>query len=119
MCFLNVHSDFGCGSGLIVQRRVVQWKETLERRGLTVKIDKTEAIVSSKEGRDRKAIHKSRGAVIKHVEQLKYLESTINQRRECEAEVQNRIKTAWGNWMKVAEVVCNKKTPIKAKSQDL
>ncbi|XP_068210513.1 uncharacterized protein [Palaemon carinicauda] len=47
------------------QRRVEEWQETLEKGGLRVNVDKTEAMGSSKEGRDRIAMHESRRAVIK------------------------------------------------------
>ncbi|XP_068232180.1 uncharacterized protein [Palaemon carinicauda] len=80
-----------------LQRRVVEWQDTLEKGILRFNEEKTEAMVSSKEGMDRIAIHESKRAVIKKVEQFIYFGSTINQDRGCEDEVENRIKAAWGN----------------------
>ena len=46
--------------------------------GLRVNVDKTEVMVSSKEGRDRIAIQDGRGSIIKQGEKFKYLGSTLN-----------------------------------------
>ncbi|XP_068206509.1 uncharacterized protein [Palaemon carinicauda] len=98
-----------------LQSRIVGWQETLEREGLRVNVDKTEATVSSKEGRVWIAIHGSRDWVIKVVEEFRYLGSTISQEGGCEAGVENRIIAAWGKWREVAGVVCDEKIPIKPK----
>ncbi|XP_068227391.1 uncharacterized protein [Palaemon carinicauda] len=79
-----------------LQSRVIEWQATLEKRGLTVNVDKTKAMVSSKEGRDMLAIHESRGAVTKQIEPFRYLGSFVNHEGGCEAEVENRIKATWG-----------------------
>ena len=90
---------------------------SLERGGggLRVNMDKTEVMVSSKKGRDRLAIQDSRGSIIKEVEKFRYLGSTLNQEGGCEADVESRIKAAWGKWREVAGVVCDKKMPIRLK----
>ncbi|XP_068229663.1 uncharacterized protein [Palaemon carinicauda] len=43
-----------------LQRRVVEWQETLERGGLRVHVDETEGMVSSKKCKDWTAICESR-----------------------------------------------------------
>ncbi|XP_068232076.1 uncharacterized protein [Palaemon carinicauda] len=75
-----------------LQRRVVEGQETLERGGFRVSVDKIEAVVSSKEGRDRIALRESKGAVIKQVEHFGHLRSTMNLEGGCEVEVENRQK---------------------------
>ncbi|XP_068208357.1 uncharacterized protein [Palaemon carinicauda] len=89
-----------------LQRRIVQWQETLERGGLRVNVSKIDAIVSGKEFRDRVPICESRGLVIKQVKQFRYLGSIKRLEGGCETGVENRIKAAWGKWRKVAQVVC-------------
>ncbi|XP_068243768.1 uncharacterized protein [Palaemon carinicauda] len=79
-----------------LRRRVVEWQDILERGDLRVNVYKTEAMVRSKEGGDRVALHESKGAVIKQVEQFRYLGSIINQEGRCEAEVENRVKAQRG-----------------------
>ena len=98
-----------------LQSRVTEWQESLERGGLKVNVEKTEVMVSSKEGGDRIAVQESRGSVIKQVEKFKYLGSTLSQEGGCEAEVESRIKAAWGKWREVSGVVCDKKMPVKLK----
>ena len=98
-----------------LQRRVAEWQESLERGGLKVNVDKTEVMVSSKEGGDRIAIQENRGSVIKQVEKFKYLGSTLSQDGGCETDVDSRIKAAWGKWREVAGVVCDKKMPVRLK----
>ena len=49
------------------------------------------------------------------MEKFKYLESTLSQGGGCEAEVESRIKAAWGKWREVSGVVCDRKMPIKLK----
>ena len=98
-----------------LQRRVTEWQESLERGGLKMNVNKTEVMVSSKEGGDRIAIQDIRGSDIKQVEKFKYLGSTLSQEGGCEAEVESRIKAAWGKWREVSGVVCDKKMPVKLK----
>ncbi|XP_068222597.1 uncharacterized protein [Palaemon carinicauda] len=98
-----------------LQWRVVKWQETLERRGFKVNVDETETMVNSKEGNDRLAIHENRGSIINQVGQFTCLNSTISQEGGCKAEVEKRIKAAWGKGREVAEVVCDKKIQIKIK----
>ncbi|XP_068234253.1 uncharacterized protein [Palaemon carinicauda] len=77
-----------------LQRRVIDWQDILERGSFRVNVNKTEVMLSMKEGGDRIAVQKSRG---------------------CEAEVGNRIKAVWGRWMELAGVVCDEKMPIRLK----
>ncbi|XP_068201701.1 uncharacterized protein [Palaemon carinicauda] len=103
---------------IIVEMRkayIERRQQSMERGGLRVNVDKTEVMVKSKESRGWIAIHESRGSVIKEVEQFRYLESTKSQEGGCKAEVGNGIKAAWGKWMEVAGVVCDKKMPIRLK----
>ena len=48
-----------------LQRRVGEWQESLERGGLKVNVNKTEVMISSKEGRDRLAIRENIGSDLK------------------------------------------------------
>ena len=98
-----------------LQSRIVEWQESLERGGLKVNANKTEVMVNNKEGGDRVRVQDSRGSIIKQVDTFKYLGSTLSQRGGCEAEVETRIKAAWGKWREVAGVVCDRKMPIKLK----
>lgn len=99
-----------------LQRRVVgEWQESLERGSLMVNMNKTEVLVSSREDRDRIVIQERRGSIIKQVEKFKYLGSTLSQEGGHEAEVDSRIKAAWGKWRDAAGVVCDTKMPIKLK----
>ncbi|XP_064097621.1 uncharacterized protein LOC135209017 [Macrobrachium nipponense] len=79
-------------NGEDIQRRVGDWHESLERGGLKVNVNKTG-----------------------FAEQFKDLGSSLGQEGRCEAEVDSRIKAAWGKWRKVAGVVCDKKMSIKLK----
>ena len=96
-----------------LQERFLEWQEALERRGLKMNVNKTEVMVNSKEGRDRIVVYDNRGSIIKQMERFGYLGSTFSQVGGCEAEIEGRVKAAWGTWREVAGVVCNKKMPIK------
>ncbi|XP_068213874.1 uncharacterized protein [Palaemon carinicauda] len=96
-------------------RIVVGWQETLENGSLRLNVDNIEAMVDTKDVRGRLSIFESRGTVIKHVEQFRYSESTKSQNGRCEAEVDNRIKAAWGKFKEVTGVVCNRENGIKVK----
>jgi len=53
------------------------------------------------------AITDSKGNVMKQVETVKYLGSTVNAKCGCEKHVKNRIKAAWQNWKELSGVVCD------------
>ena len=57
-------------------------------------INKTEVMISSKEGRGRLAFRKIRGSDLNQVEGFKCLGSMINQKEGCEVEVESRIKVS-------------------------
>ena len=60
------------------------------------------------------AVQDRRGLIIKQMEKIKYLRSTLSQ-GGCEVEVERRTKYEWGKCREVAGVVCNKKMPINLK----
>ena len=99
----------------VLQRRIIAWQESLERGGLKVNVNKTEAMVSNKEGGDRIAIQDGRGLNIKQVSTFKYLGSALSEKGGCESEVDIRIKAAWVKWREVAGVVCDRRMPAKLK----
>ena len=39
------------------------------------------------------------------------MESILRERGGCEDKIESRIKTLWGKWMEVTEMVCDKRMP--------
>jgi len=67
------------------------WQRALESKGLRVNTNETEIMVCSKED-ESVAITDSKGNILKQVETVKYLGSTVNAKGGCEEDVKNRIK---------------------------
>ncbi|XP_066981060.1 uncharacterized protein [Macrobrachium rosenbergii] len=68
-----------------LQRRDGEWQESLERGCL--RVNKTEALVSSREDRDRIVIQERRGSITKQMEKFKCFAPTLSQEGGCEAKV--------------------------------
>ena len=69
-------------------------------------------MANSKDGRARIAILEGTGSIIKQVEKLKYLESTLSQEGQFDAEVESKRKLCGeGGRGEVTRVVCDKKMP--------
>ena len=80
-------------------------------------VNKTEFMITIKEGRDMLVTWENRSFDLKQVQGFKYLGSTMSQKGGCEVEVESRIKASWGKWKEVSGVVCNKKMPMKLKAK--
>ena len=61
-----------------LQRRVIEWQESMERGGLKVNVGKTEVMVSSKVEGERILVKDRRDVDLEQVESFKYLGSTLN-----------------------------------------
>jgi len=91
-----------------LQTRFFGWQRALESKGLKVNTNKTEIMVCPKEDESVANTH-SKGNILKQVEPIKYLGSTVNVKGGCEEDVKNRIKAAWQKWKQLSGVVCDRK----------
>jgi len=51
------------------------------------------------------AITDNKGNILKQVETVKYLGSTVDVKGGCKEDVKNRIKAAWQKWKELSGVV--------------
>ena len=98
-----------------MQERFLSWKESLEGKGLKVNINKTEVMVSSKEGHEEVFVQAENGTRLKQSDEFRYLGSMIAEGGGTEKAVRHRVKEAWQKWREVSGVVLDKKMPMKLK----
>ena len=96
-----------------LQERFLEWKETLEKKGLKVNIGKTESMVSSKGGHEEANIQAEDGTVLKQSDEFRYLGSVLAEEGGTEKAVRQRVKEAWQKWREVTGVTLDKKMPLK------
>lgn len=51
------------------------------------------------------------------VDDFKYLGPTVQSNGECEREVTKRMQTGWSKWRRVAEVISNRRVPVRIKGK--
>jgi len=98
-----------------LQQRYLVWKNSLERKGMKVNTQKTEVMVSSREGHEEITIISEDGGRLKQAEEFKYLGSVIAEEGGTEKAVRKRVKEAWHKWREVSWAILDKKIPLKLK----
>ena len=98
-----------------LQRKVLAWQEQLQRGGLKVNLEKSEVMVSEREGGSRVSIVDTGGKELNQVDEFKYLGMMINKEGGSMTAVRQRVKVAWHKWRELTGVICNKKILKKLK----
>ena len=98
-----------------LQQRYLVWKNSLERKGTKVNTQKTEIMVSSREGHEEINILSEDGGRLKQAEEFKYLGSVIAEEGGIEKAVRKRVKEAWHKWRELSRIILDKKIPLKLK----
>ena len=99
-----------------LQRRVLGWQECLESRGLKVNAGKTEVMVCAKQNETINVSDKHGSRLAQSIE-FKYLGSTVETSGGCGREVALRVKAAWQKWKEITPVICERRMPIKLKTE--
>ena len=101
------------GNGDVILKYARVWKNNLKRKGINVNAQKTEVMLSSREGHEEINIISEDGGRLKQAEEFKYLGSVIAEEGGTEKAVRKRVKEAWHKWREVSGVILDKKIPLK------
>ena len=93
-----------------VERKLEEWRRTMEERGLKISRKKTEYL-GCNEHQDAE-IH-LQGETVKRVKTFTYLVSRLAQDGELGAEVTHRVQSGWKNWKRVSGVLCDRRMNVK------
>lgn len=96
-----------------LQQRFIAWKHNLERRGMKVNTNKTEVMISSREGNEDINITAEDGQRIEQTREFKYLGSILAEEGGTEKAVRQRVKAVWQKWREVSGVILDRKIPLK------
>ena len=96
-----------------LQERYLLWKGNLESKGMKVNTQKTEVMVSSREGYEEINVTSEDGTRLKQTREFKYLGSVIADEGGTEKAVRQRVKDGWQKWREVSGVTLDKKIPLK------
>ena len=96
-----------------LQQRYLAWKNSLESKGMKVNTQKTEVMVSSREGHEEINIISEDGGRLKQSREFKYLGSVLAEEGGTEKAVRQRVKEAWSKWKDVSGVILDTKIPLK------
>ena len=96
-----------------LQERFLMWKGNLESKGMKVNTQKTEVMVSSRDGYEEINVTSEDGTRLKQTREFKYLGSVIAEEGGTEKAVRQRVKDGWQKWREVSGVTLDKKIPLK------
>ena len=98
-----------------LQAKVLEWQESLKRGGLKMNPDKSEVLVTERDGNQELRILDTSGHTLKQVDRFKYLGTEITREGGSRKAVEQRVKAAWNKWREMTGVLCDKKIPRKLK----
>ena len=93
-----------------VERKLEEWRRAMEERGLKISRRKTEYLGCSEHQFAEIQLH---GEAVKRVKTFPYLESTLAEDGELDAEVTHRVQSGWKNWKRVCGVLCDRRMNVK------
>jgi len=97
------------------ERRLEEWRNALERRGMKVSRKKTEYLCMQQE--EVQGSLKIQDNIIPRKSEFKYLGSTVQADGGAEKEVVRRVQAGWNNWKKITGIMCDRKVPEKLKGK--
>jgi len=101
-----------------VNDKLERWRHTLESRGFRVSRSKMEYLHccfnGREDGRGKVAVE---GMTIPKVEKFKYLGLIIQQKRDIDEDINQRIKAGWIKWKYASGVLCDKRMPVGLKGK--
>ena len=103
-------------SRMAVERKLEEWRDALESRGMRISRTKTEYFTTD-ESMNQDVSVKLGGEDLKRVGAFKYLGSVVDATAETSREVNYRIQCGWNNWRKVSGVICDKRVPVRLKGK--
>ena len=99
-----------------VERKLYEWRNALESRGMRISRTKTEYFTTDLNGNQDETVRLD-GEDLKRVESFKYLGSVVDATADTGKEVNYRIQCGWNNWRKVSGVICDRRVPVKLKGK--
>ena len=81
-----------------IQRRVLEWLEQLQKGGLKMNAEKSEVMVSKRDGRMMVKIVDINGKELQQVDEFKYLGTVVAKEGGTMTAVRQRIKATWCKW---------------------
>ena len=100
-----------------LQRRVLEWQEQLQKGGLKMNAEKSEVMVSERDGRMMVKIVDINGKELQQVDEFKYLGTVVAKEGGTMTAVRQRIKATWCKWREITGVMYDRKIPRKLKSK--
>ena len=103
-----------------VNRKLEQWRRTLESKGFRLSRTKTEYMMcdfsaSRHEGGDVSLD----GQVVAHKDTFRYLGSMLQKDDDIDEDVRHRISVCWLKWRQASGVLCDRKVPQKLKANSI
>ena len=99
-----------------VERKLEEWRNALESRGMRISRTKTEYFTTDL-NRNQDETVRLDGEDLKRVKNFKYLGSVVDATADTEKEVNYRIQCGWNNWRKVSGVICDRRVPVRLKGK--
>ncbi len=95
-----------------VNRKLEQWKHTLELKGFRLSRTKTEYMVCdfSATGHEEGDVNLD-GHVVAKKETFRYLGSMLQKDGDIDEDVRHRISAGWLKWYQASGVLCDKRVP--------
>ena len=97
-----------------VERKLEEWRRAIEERGLQISRRKTYYLGCNEH--QNAEIH-LQGETVKRVKTFTYMESTLGEDGELDAEVTHRVQSGWKNWKRVSGVLCGRRMDVKIKGK--
>ena len=85
-----------------------QWREALDKRGMKESRAKTEYMCLN--GTPLGSVE-MQSDQLPHITEFKYLGNTLQSDGDMTTEVNKRTQCGWNNWMKMSDVLCDKRVP--------
>ena len=98
----------------MLELKLEQWREALEKRGMKVSGAKTEYMCLN--GTPLGRVH-MQSAQLPQVPEFKYLGSTLQSDGAMSSQINKRTQCGWNNWRKMSGVLCDKRVPSHVKGK--
>ncbi|XP_063616952.1 uncharacterized protein LOC134790099 [Cydia splendana] len=96
----------------VLERKVNQWKGSLENGGLKLNVAKTEYMACG--STDSTPINIGNEPAVT-TDKFKYLGSVLHESGIIDHDIRARISAAWSKWREVTGVICDRRIPLRLK----
>ncbi|GJW87601.1 retrovirus-related pol polyprotein LINE-1 [Tanacetum coccineum] len=104
-----------------LNRRLEQWREMLENKGLRVSRKKTKYMRCdfnrNENDQNEEAVIRFGKHILEPKESFRYLGSVIHKSGRIEDDVTHRIQAGWLKWRAATGILCDKNVPLKLKGK--